>query len=137
MYELNDGNYELTQEAKEKKYPCRVDLTGDDIETIVITALEGGIAYWATLDNTTAEWAHKPPKFPVSQYATQLLLENKGIKLIDEEDEDKSFEITLQKFIKGVEQYVNNEAQADMDDIDAASVDMIFQYALFGEVIYG
>jgi hypothetical protein len=67
----------------------------------------------------------------------QLLLENKGIRFVDEEDEDKTYELTLQMLLTGVERYINHVGSTDMDDIDAAAADMIFQYALFGEVVYG
>ena len=136
MYKLIDGRYELTKESREQKFQCTLDLTGDDIENIVVTALEGGIGHWAALDNSTLEWERKPHELPVSQFATQLLLENKGIRLIDEEDEEKSFELTLQKLLAGVEMYINHDTSTDMDDIDAAAADMIFQYALFGEIVY-
>ena len=136
MYKLTYGQYELTKESKEQKFQCTLDLTGNDIENIVVTALEGGIGHWATLDNSTPEWERKPRELPVSQFATQLLLENKGIRLIDEEDEEKSFELTLQKLLAGVELYINHEVPTDIDDIDAAAADMIFQYALFGEIVY-
>jgi len=88
-------------------------------------------------DNTASEWEQRPHKLPLSQYATQLLLENKGIKLIVEEDEGKVHELTLQVLITGVEHYIKHDSSVDMDDIDATAADMIFQYALFGEIAYG
>jgi hypothetical protein len=136
MYELITGSYELSEKAKQQKFQCKINLTSVDVETIVVSALEGGIGYWSALDNTTPDWESKPNELPTSQYATQLLLENKRIRLIEEESENNSFELTLRKLLNGIEQYVSHGKSLDVCDIDSEAADMIFQYALFGEIVY-
>src|SRR6185312_15620211 len=77
-------------------------LTENDIDNIVVTALEGGIGYWARLDNTGEDWKRKPKGVPTSQWATFLLLEGKSIKFNDaEEDDDEDWILTLPKLVEG------------------------------------
>ena len=55
------------------------------------------------------------------------------------------YELTLDKFLNGVRLWIENEraftltdaGQLDTGDIDALAADMIIQYALFSDVIYG
>ena len=136
MYKIIDGYPEMVKEIGKQKYPCQFTLTGYDIENIVVAALEGGVGYWAILDNTTSDWTNKPRGLPVSQYATQLLLEEKPMRFIDVGNEMGRLELTLRKFLNGMEQYMQYGASKDINDVDAVAADMIFQYALFGEVVY-
>ena len=55
------------------KLMLTVRLTDEDIEDIVVTALEGGIGYWACLDNTGKEYEEAPEDEPVSITATKIL----------------------------------------------------------------
>ena len=43
-------------EAREIKFTVEKILTVEDMDDIMTTALEGGIGYWACLDNSTPEW---------------------------------------------------------------------------------
>ena len=112
-------------------------LTHNDIETIMVTAIEGGIGYWACLINEGKEWDRKPKGVPSSQWATQLLLEGKEVVFEDEED-GKTLKLTLQKLIKGFGlNYKNRPHDNDLENGDSNTSDAIIQYALFGDVIYG
>ena len=138
MYKLVDGTYELYESEQQPKYKAEVLLSGEDIENIIVTALEGGINYWAWLNNETPEWKLKPDKMPVSQYATMLLLEGKHIIIGElEESETKTKRLTLRKLLKGFSLNMTHRPHdADKDNMDAHSADCIIQYALFGDVVY-
>lgn len=113
-------------------------LTENDIETIVVTGLEGGIGYWACLDNTGAEWDAKPKGEPLSTWATKLLLDGKAIRLIDEEDDEEIFELTLEKIVEGFRlNYIKRPHDNDLENGDVTTSDCIIQYGLFGEIVYG
>ncbi len=130
-YKKNGYQHQLTKEAQSLAFAVTTSITADKIENIVVTALECQSNYWAGIDNTTPEWNNAPEDLPVSQFATQLLLEGKAIKLYDVEDEDEQWELDLQKLLKGV-----GIAMAAGDDIED-ECDNVIQYALFGELVYG
>ena len=130
-YKKNGCQHQLTKEAQSLTFAVTTSITADKIENIVVTALECQSNYWAGIDNTTPEWNNAPEDLPVSQFATQLLLEGKAIKLYDVEDEDEQWELDLQKLLKGV-----GIAMAAGDDIED-ECDNVIQYALFGELVYG
>lgn len=137
MYQKNEYSHELIKEEKGKIYEIKTSVTGEDIENIVVTALEGGIGYWASLD-TVPEWDAIPEGLPMSQYATQLLLEGKTIGFTDTEDDDERWQLDLQKLLKGIGLNMKERPHdADLGNMDSTTADCIVQYALFGEVVYG
>lgn len=116
------------------------ELTEADIETIIVNGFEGGIGYWGGVDNTGSLWADKPKGEPVSTWATKLILEGHSVKLYDveEEDDDESWTLTLDKILKGYAQnFVERKFDNDIENGDATTYDCIIQYSIFGEVVYG
>lgn len=130
-YKKNGYQHQLTKEAQGLTFPVTTTISADKIENIVVTALECQSSFWAGLDNTTPEWDKAPEDLPVSQYAVQLLLEGKAIRLYDVEDESERWELDLQKLLKGI-----GIALAAGDDVED-ECDNVIQYALFGELVYG
>lgn len=142
----------------EKKITFTVEhgLTEGDVLDILTTALEGGIGYWACLDNTTDEWVEARAQWKAEHnnetpcycdVAYQVMKNGKAVVFIDEEesaesDEEVTYELTLEKFIQGCSKYsawcgkdihkMMQEAEFDANDADG-----IIQFALFGEWIYG
>lgn len=116
------------------EYRKMQELTEEDITDIVVTALEGGIGYWACLDNTGEEFENAPEEEAVSETVARILLNNGSVFF---EDEEARYELTLEKLLNGIEKYANENGGLDMDDLDADMADAIVQYAIFGEVIYG
>ena len=126
----------------EKKFTVRpeivVNLTEQDIDDIMVSALEGGINYWCREaevleDKRCAEWGHE-------QIARGGIL-----TLQDAEGTDK-WELTREKFLSGFKLWLENGGdkygavsggKVDTGEIDAECADSIVQYALFGEVVYG
>lgn len=119
------------------KARIELELTANDIDDIMVTALEGGIGYWAILNNVGEDWESKPKGLPSSQWATKLLLEEKTVYL-EEREEDTIHGLTLQKLIEGFEKnYKERPWDNSIEDGDASTADCIVQYAIFGEVVYG
>ena len=131
-YFKKDGYiHELTKEAKALRFKVETTISAETVENIIVNSLEGASAYWVGIDNTTPEWDAAPHELPVSQYATQLLLEGKSIKLYDIEDEEEQWELDLQMLLRGI-----GKAMSEGYDIED-DTDEVLQLALFGELVYG
>lgn len=117
-----------------------IKLTVEDIDDIMVGALEGGINYWCGQaevieDKRVADWGH------------EQIARGGVLMLHDIEDPDEVWELNLEKFLNGfklwVEQgrdkygAVDGNGLVDCCEIDAACADEIIQLALFGEVQFG
>lgn len=111
-------------------------VTDEDIDDIMSAALDGGITYWC--DQAEAIGGY------LGKYASEQISRGGTLRLYDSEA-DSVYELTLDKFLNGVRLWIENEraftltdaGQLDTGDIDALAADMIIQYALFSDVIYG
>jgi len=115
-----------------------------DIEAIVVTALEGGIGHWACLDNTGIEFKNAPKDEPVSITATKILLDGGTLKFDDTESDDR-WDLTLAMLIEGIKTFwdghdhngVIRNSCLDGDELDASDANFIFQFAMFGDIVFG
>ena len=115
-------------------YLITTSVSIETLEDIVVTALEGGIGYWAVLDNTTKIWdKYDYCDLPCSQAAFELLYNGESLRFYDTDDETEVWHLTWKKLIKGVELF----GGVKEEDIDATVADQIIQYALFGEIVFG
>ena len=112
-----------------------VDLSQQDIDDIMVAALEGGINYWCREAEVVGEM--------LGDYAHKQISRGGTLILHDAESSDK-WELTLEKFLRGVELYFAQALSAELDgedidptDFDADAVDCIVQYALFGKLVFG
>lgn len=143
---------------KEIKYTIERTLSEENIKDILTTAIEGGIGYWAILDNSTPDWfeasinygnrtGEKPCYCDV---AYDLLSNGKEVVLIDAETEDidnpsdkEVYRLTMDKLIKGCQSWEhltgkNLQKAIEEMDYDAEDADSIIQMSLFnGEIIFG
>ena len=112
-------------------------LTGQDIDDIMVCALEGGINYWCRQAKVVGKY--------LGRYASDQISCGGTLKLYDAESSDV-WELTLDKFLNGmklaIEQGIGlsvNPADGSIDtcEIDADAADAIVQLALFGEVVFG
>ena len=123
----------------EVKAEINVILTKEDIDDIMCSALEGGICYWASKAKVVEEkrcgdWGH------------EQIARGGALILHDAESSDK-WELNLEKFLNGVKLRLQNgddwygalqcDGTLDTGEIDADMADMIIQYAIFGEVVFG
>ena len=118
----------------EVKAEINVILTKEDIDDIMCSALEGGICYWASKAKVVEEkrcgdWGH------------EQIARGGALILHDAESSDK-WELNLEKFLNGVKLWLQYGAlqcdgTLDTGEIDADMADMIIQYAIFGEVVFG
>lgn len=123
----------------ERKFTVRpqieVNLTQQDIDDIMVAALDGGINYWCRKAEVAGKY--------LGEYASDQISRGGVLILHDAESSDK-WELTLEKFLNGVKLYFEQGCHVQVEDncidtcdIDADAADCIVQFALFGEVVFG
>lgn len=112
-----------------------VNLTQQDIDDIMCTALEGGICYWCGRVDVMWGQAGK---------STHEQLTRGGILILHDAESAQTWELTLGKFLNGVKLYLEQGCHVqiednaiDAGDIDANDADCIVQFAIFEEVVFG
>lgn len=122
------------------------------LDDIVVTALEGGIGWWACLDDTTPEWDPDLCDVPKSEYAARLIANGGEIQLFDEtgdwgkDDEPQCpWKVDAETITRGIRMYLESESgtnilsdgELDLAKIDADVASDIFQFGIFGECVFG
>lgn len=122
--------------------PLRI--SDEDIDNIMVTALEGGINYWCddVLPTSNGRMLMKSKDL----YASDLISRNESLTLHDSED-DKLYTLTKDMVLKGIKLAVTRgyirptelyeKYTLDVGNIDAIGADSIIQLAIFDDVIYG
>lgn len=105
------------------------------LDCILSGAFEGGSNYWADRVEVVEDDYHG------AEYASEVISHG-GRLLIHKQDDDVPILLTKEKMLKGCKLYVAGDKDTkgrtfDIDRWDAIDHDMILQYSLFGEVIYG
>jgi len=120
----------------------------DVVEYNIITALYGGINYWAGLDEPK-KWkypeGHEKRKKDESQdvYIARLILEGGAVKFYDveESDDDKDWYLDLNKMVKGfilmMQKSPSHFGDLLAENGDATTSDVYIQYCLLGDIVYG
>lgn len=130
----------------EVKVEKTIKLTEEDINDILSACFYGGCSYWACIDNTTEDWKLAKRKLcedgnddpTIEDIMVWLLCNGYAVNLIDEED-NRYYEFNLWAFLDGISRtiskgYWNGD---DIGDIDGEVGDVIIQYTVFGELVYG
>lgn len=117
-----------------------VEVTNQDIDDIMATALEGGITYWCDRAVVVGDY--------YGEYASEQISRG-GILLLNDFEEECVYELNKGILLMGLEHYLNDpdkpydiiedttdEKRIDTCMVDGVVADMIIQYAIFGEVIY-
>lgn len=103
------------------------------IDSVVVAALEGGINYWCS------KATPKNGNFCGAEYGSGVLTRGGALILVEDEDGTKH-ELTLEKLIEGLKKAAklrNKMVDVFLEEHDAVDADLVIQYAIFGEVIYG
>ena len=122
----------------EIKAVIEVDITEEDIDDIMCAALEGGINYWCNRAEVVGDY--------LGEYGHEQIARN-GKLLFHDSEEDEVYELTLEKFIKGVRMAIEQgfyagygwyeDGKIDTCLVDADVADVIIQLALFDEIVFG
>lgn len=121
----------------------------DVVEYNIITALYGGINYWAGLDETK-KWKYpdghkKRDKENETQdvYIARLILEGGAVKFYDveESEDDSDWFLDLPKMIKGfilmMQKSPSHFSALITESGDATTSDVYIQYCLLGDIVFG
>ena len=123
----------------EKKYTVRpeieVNLSQQDIDDIMVSALEGGINYWCRKAEVVGEYLGEAASDQISRG---------GALILHDAESAQTWELTLEKFLKGVKLYFEQGCHVQVEDnaidtcdIDANDADCIVQFSVCGEVMFG
>lgn len=130
------------------KVELDVIVTQQDIDDIVTTALEGGINYWCRKAEVVGDY--------LGEYASDQISRGGTLRLYDREV-DADYGLDRDRLLIGIRKYLEDpekpydilesssdsvgcskgESTLDTCMVDGAVADMIVQYALFGEIVYG
>lgn len=103
--------------------------TQEDIDDIMVSALEGGITYWCGRCEVVGEY--------LGEYASEQLSRGGKLILHDTEDDEETWELDLEKLQKGIKRAIEEDAwDGDMNNYDEVTADIIVQYALFDEIVF-
>lgn len=118
-------------------YETTVNLTTQDIDDIMASALEGGINYWCRKAEVVGEY--------LGEYASEQISRGGELILYDAESSDK-WTLTRDKLLAGIKLWLTNgmnvdhgvyEGKLDTCVIDNVQADCIIQYAIFGKIVFG
>ena len=119
------------------KVEFEVLLSDQDIDDIMVSALEGGITYWCGQVDVVDKY--------LGEYASDQISRGGSLILYDCESDDK-WVLTKEKFLNGVKKFISihpdvnvldKDKRIDTWKIDGYFADMIIQYALFDDIMFG
>ena len=117
------------------------NFSDDDLVDIISSAVYD-IGYWGCIDNTTEDWRRVSNSLSEDRtfedVMFSLMKDGCGVDILDAEDTDGPWNLTLEKLLSGITLSIQHGFwNGKLDEIDGEVGDIIFQYALFGEIVYG
>lgn len=114
----------------------------DNDMTDIISSAIYDIGYWGGIHDSNEYYEARDELNKEDRTYEDILLHmlKKGYKILmyDVEDELETWDLTLDKLLNGIKLTIENGYwTGDMDDMDGEVGDIIFQYALFNEIVYG
>lgn len=118
------------------KNTVRFEITYNQFENVLVTALEGGSNYWYMLDLQKIK--DKPRGEPWSQFLARKCW-NEGFKLpvFDREEGGLLGYFTKAKFLRNASKEPWALAELIDETYDANTADVLFQLGTMGEVTFG
>lgn len=122
------------------KLELEVVVTQEDIDDIMAGALEGGINYWCGETEVVGNY--------LGEYASEQISRG-GQLILHDIEEDETYTLDREKFMKGLKMYfekphpydileeIDNKLKIDTCNADGTVCDMIIQYALFDDIVFG
>lgn len=107
-------------------------VTDEDVDDIMVTALEGGITHWCYQAEPVGEY--------LGDYVSSQLAKGGSITL---HTEDGKYVLTREDLLNGLARRIQESPKIiedggiDTGYIDADEADRIIQYAVFGKLVYG
>lgn len=126
-----------------KKYSVAPVFNFNDDDMIdIISSATYDISYWCGVNNDTEAWdkarIELSDDYTFEDLMYHILKSGHSIEMFDVEDMDEVWYLTLDKLLNGIKLTIENGYwTGKIDDIDGEVGDIIFQYALFEEIVYG
>ena len=112
----------------------KIELTTENIDDLMVCALEGGINYWCR--GVRVKLIPDGIKY---EFTSELISKGGVIELFDDVTNEKH-DLNISKFMNGVksvcEKWKFNSTNDLMDGYDSEVSDQIIQYGLFGAIVY-
>ncbi len=115
------------------KFDVRVEMNDQRLHDTLVSALEGGVNYWATVDVGPHEpnWANY---FTAKLTVTEASDERNGAI------NGKTYQLSIDKLRSGLttmaNKYPHHFRDVMMENDDATTGDVLVQCALFGTIVY-
>lgn len=127
--------------SREFSYVVKKTITEEQITDIIVDSLEGGITYWAMLNNDTEEFEkyYNSTDLATSEIVAKILLNGGSVEITDvEEDVEPKHPLTIERLLIGIQKNAEERPwDCDLYNYDATTCDCIIQYAIFDEVVFG
>lgn len=114
----------------------------DDAMIDIISSAIYDIKYWGAVDDDTDEWNAMSESLPKDHtwedVFYNLIASGKSIYMYDTEGDDGPWHLTIDKLLNGIKLAIENGYwDGQIDSLDGEVGDIIFQYTLFEEIVYG
>lgn len=126
------------------KIKIEKEISTQYIEDVLVTALEGGSNYWYLINEENDEKIRNAtPELEGQPFVDRLIKTVIDLKIpIEihdlEDEEEKLGEITVENIQRGLNLYANSRGSFDLeDDMDASEADVLFQFIVMGEIVFG
>lgn len=126
------------------KIQIEKEITLDEVEGIIVTALEGGSNYWYWVKTEDFKDDLPDPGKPITQRISKAIYQDPSFRMpvYDVEDKDEVLGILSQKsFKEGLElaakDYPDRLDAIFNESYDAIDADVIFQLCVMQDVVFG
>ena len=107
----------------------------------IISSATSDIGYWGGVHDSNEYYEARAELKAGSTFEDilyHMLKKGDHILIYDVEDELETWDLTLDKLLNGIKLTIENKHwDGDIDTIDGEVGDIIFQYALFDEIVFG
>lgn len=115
----------------------KTKVTDENLDSILCTAFEGGINYWCDKIKVVDD------DYKGAEFASECVSKGGEVDIfvddmvVDNHIESSAYRLTKEKLHKGCQKYADQKSHFNCENFDAWDADMIVQYAIFDDVIYG
>jgi hypothetical protein len=114
----------------------------DDDMIDIISSATSDIGYWGGVHDSNEYYEARDElskeDCTYEDILYHVLKKGDAILMYDVEDESETWDLTLDKLLNGIKLAIENKYwDGDIDTIDGEVGDIIFQYALFNEIVFG
>lgn len=128
----------MKTENVEVKIEINLTFKAEDVADALVTAIESGTSYWRLFKGTKKSVPNKYPDKSRAENLVAYVMEDGGeITVVDCEDTEDVLGLFNMKNIKrGLKLFIEDGRSFDAA-MDADDADVLFQFIVMGEIVYG